>query len=124
MVLSARCQTNRLPYLMRYERVQSTRPQQSGLNLGLYNLAGVFALEADYDALSDERAMARTVRTDSLIGAPGCPHCGNQIGFAMCSCGALMCIRGSGPATCPTCQRECHFGESDGDGFDVARSRG
>lgn len=125
VVLSGRCQNNRLPYLMRYERVPAAaRTRQFGMELDLYQLAGVFALEADYDALSDERALVRTVSTDALIGAPGCPHCGNPTAFAMCSCGALMCIRGSGPALCPSCDRECHFGESGGDGFDVARSRG
>jgi uncharacterized protein YegL len=125
VVLNARCQNNRLPYLMRYERMPPTsHTRKLGLALDLYQLAGVFALEKDYFDLSDERAMVRTVSTDSLIGAPGCPHCGNPVGFAMCSCGALMCIKGNGPATCPTCERECHFGESDGDGFDVARSRG
>jgi uncharacterized protein YegL len=125
VVLTGRCQNNRLPYLMRYERVSpDARTRDFGLDLGLYQLAGVFALEKDYVDLSDERALVRTVNTDALIGAPGCPHCGNPIGFAMCSCGALMCIRGSGPATCPTCERECNFGDADGDGFDVARSRG
>lgn len=125
VVLSGRCQRNKLPYLMRYERVSSTsRTREFSVPLGLFQLAGVFALEQDYLDLSDGRAMVRTVSTDSLIGAPGCPHCGNPVGFAMCSCGALMCIRGSGPAVCPTCERECHFGEGDGGGFDVVRSRG
>lgn len=125
VVLSGRCQRNRLPYMMRYERVSSTvRTREFGLALPLYQLAGVFALEKDYLDLSDDRAMVRTVSTDALIGAPGCPHCGNPVGFAMCSCGALMCIQGSGPAVCPTCERECHFGDGDGEGFDVVRSRG
>lgn len=125
VVLTGRCQTNRLPYLMRYERVRATAPGRSyGLNLDLYQLAGVFALEPDYVELSDERVNVRTVSTDSLMGAPGCPHCGNWMAFAMCSCGALMCISGDGPAICPTCERECHFGAGDGEGFDVARSRG
>jgi hypothetical protein len=84
----------------------------------------VFALEADYDALSDPRALARTVNSDALIGSPGCPHCGNPIGFAMCSCGALMCIKGEGPASCPTCGSYCNFVGGDGPGFDVTRSRG
>jgi uncharacterized protein YegL len=125
VVLSARCQNTKLPYLMRYERMPpDARTRDFGLQLDLYRLAGVFALENDYFELSDERAMARTVSTDALIGAPGCPHCGNPVGFAMCACGALMCVNGTGPATCPTCERECHFGDSGGDGFEVVRSRG
>nr|WP_229516880.1 TerY-C metal binding domain-containing protein [Massilia oculi] len=72
VVLSARCQTNRLPYLMRYERIR-TGIDKVGMALDLYQLNGVFALEQDYAELSDERAMARTVSTDALLGAPGCP---------------------------------------------------
>lgn len=125
VVLGGRCQNNRLPYLMRYERIPPTvRTRDFGLELDLYQLAGVFALEKDYFDLSDDRALVRTVSTDALIGAPGCPHCGNPVGFAMCSCGALMCVRGSGPAVCPTCECKCDFGEGDGNGFEVARSRG
>lgn len=125
VVLTARCQTNRLPYLMKYERMAPVldRPEFN-LNLDLYNLVGVYALEQDYFDLSDQRAMVRTVNTDSLVGAPGCPHCGNPIGFAMCSCGQIMCIRGEGPATCPSCERECNFARGGDEGFDVARSRG
>jgi uncharacterized protein YegL len=125
VVLTARCQNNKLPYLMRYERVAAASRQRGfDLDLELYQLAGVFALEQDYFDLSDERALVRTVSTDALIGAPGCPHCGNPVGFAMCTCGALMCVKGDGPAVCPTCERECHFGEGESGGFDVARSRG
>lgn len=125
VVLTGRCQANRLPYLMRYERVDPGAPMRDfRLEPALYRLAGVFALEQDYVDLSDERALVRTVHTDALVGAPGCPHCGNPVGFAMCSCGALMCIKGAGPAVCPTCERTCHFGEGGDDGFDVARSRG
>lgn len=125
VVLTGRCQNNRLPYLMRYERATSTaRTRDFGFELDLYQLAGVFALEKDYFDLSDERALVRTVNTDALIGAPGCPHCGNPIGFAVCSCGALMCVKGMGPATCPSCERECDFSGGSGDGFEVARSRG
>ncbi|MES3024974.1 MAG: TerY-C metal binding domain-containing protein [Pseudomonadota bacterium] len=126
VVLTGKCTNNKLPYLMKYEKMAPlvNRPGIQ-LNVAVYNLSGVYALEGDYYALSDERAMIRTVHTDSLIGSPGCPHCGNPIGFAMCSCGQVMCIRGEGPATCPTCAKECNFvSGGDDDGFDVARSRG
>lgn len=125
VVLTGRCQTNALPYLMKYER-KLHHLGQGGLDMkvDLYNLTGVFAMEQDYDELSDARALLRTVNTDALVGSPGCPHCGNPIGFAMCGCGQIMCIRGEGPATCPGCGKACNFTAGDGEGFDVARSRG
>jgi len=125
VVVTGRCQNLRLPYLMKYEKVRHGLDEEAmNMRVDLYHLCGVFALEADYDALSDPRAMARTVNTDALIGSPGCPHCGNPIAFALCSCGALMCIKGDGPAMCPTCHNVCHFVGGEGPGFDVARARG
>jgi hypothetical protein len=124
VVLTGCCQNNKLPYVMKYERLPEFANPGINLKVGLYNLTGVYALEKDYYALSDDRALARTVNTDSLIGAPGCPHCGNPYGFAMCRCGQVMCIRGDGPAICPACNTELYFGQSDGEGFDVTRSRG
>lgn len=125
VILSGRCQTNKLPYLIKYERCQDElRHSDFKLALERYQLAGVFALEPDYDELSDDRVLAKTVNSDALIGAPGCPHCGNPIGFAMCSCGQIMCLKGPGAAICPTCGKDCHFEYGDGEGFDVNRARG
>lgn len=125
VILTGRCQNNKLPYLIKYERMQQQlQSADFSLNVDQYNLTGVFALEQDYFDLSDHRGLARTVNSDALIGAPGCPHCGNPVGFAMCECGQIMCIRGTGEATCPSCRKECNFGYSDGEGFDVARARG
>ncbi len=125
VILNGRCQKSKLPYLIKYERslpnFENTTINMSG---GQYYLTGVFALEQDYFDLSDTRCLTRTINSDSLVGAPGCPHCGNPFGFAMCRCGQIMCIRGDGPATCPTCQQQCNFGQTDGPGFDVARGRG
>ena len=125
VILAGRCQNNSLPYLIKYERVpQRLENADFSLNIDQYKLVGVFALEQDYFELSDTRGLVRTVNSDALIGAPGCPHCGNPIGFAMCVCGQIMCLRGTGDAVCPNCKKECHFGYSEGEGFDVARVRG
>ena len=125
VILAGRCQNNKLPYLIKYERVQQKLHSSAfSVSVDQYNLTGVYALEQDYFELSDTRGLARTVSSDMLIGAPGCPHCGNPIGFAMCACGQIMCIRGSGGATCPTCKKECDFGYSDDEGFEVPRVRG
>lgn len=126
VILTGRCQNNKLPYLIRFERSRQKleRPGFS-LNMDQFHLTGVFPVENEFYDLSDNRVMTRTVNSDSLVGSPGCPHCGNPIGFAVCGCGQLMCVRGPGEATCPTCEKTGHFGMSeDGEGFDVVRSRG
>ncbi len=126
VILTGRCQNNRLPYLIRYERAphKLERPGFS-LQLDQYRLSGVFPVEKEYFDLSDNRVMTRTVNSELLAGSPGCPHCGNPIGFAVCACGQLMCLRGPGEATCPSCEQTGNFGMSEaGEGFDVTRSRG
>ena len=125
VVVTGKCQTNKLPYLIKYERLQNqVKVEGHDFSVNHYNMTGVYPLEKDYYDLSDDRALVSTVNSDALIGSPGCPHCGNPIGFAMCSCGQVMCLKGPGPAMCPSCQNIGDFGFSDGDGFDVNRSRG
>lgn len=125
VVVAGKCQTNKLPYLIKYERVaNSIKLEGHSINVDRFDLIGVFPLEIDYYDLSDTRTLASTVNSASLSGSPGCPHCGNPIGFAMCSCGQVMCLKGEGSATCPSCNLESNFAFSDGDGFDVNRSRG
>lgn len=124
VILTGRCQNSKLPYIMRYESIANHQVLQGGMRL--YNLNGVFPLEADYFDLSDNRVMTNSVNSNNLLGAPGCPHCGNPIGFAVCSCGHLFCLKGAGTATCPWCNQEGEFSMSDPDspGMDVTRSRG
>lgn len=128
VILTGRCQTTKLPYIMRYERIESPEIVTADFKtrVDLYNLNGVFPLEGDFFDLSDDRVMAMSVNSNSLIGTPGCPHCGNPIGFAVCSCGHLMCLRGPGDATCPWCNEKSSYtmaGPGD-PGMDVTRSRG
>lgn len=125
VIVAGKCQSSKLPYLMKFERIgQHFTTSALGISADRYNLAGVYAAEKDYYELSDSRAMARTINTDALIGAPGCPHCGNRFGLAMCDCGQIFCVSGSGEATCPGCNQKVSMGESDGEGFDISRARG
>lgn len=123
--LVGRCQTQRLPYLMRYERTaDELRHEHLRLATDYYQLTGVFPLSEDYFAWSDTSASEQPIHTQVLRGAPGCPHCGNPYAFGMCGCGKLMCLRGPGGAVCPWCRRPVEFGAGDSDGFEVQRGRG
>lgn len=124
-IIRGLCAKTKLPYLMKYER--GGVAEVGGVSLTKvmpYVLSGVFPMEQDYLAWSDTEGIDASISTASLVGAPGCPHCGNPIGFAMCRCGTILCIAGPGPATCPSCNLQLDFGESDGSDFDVARGRG
>jgi uncharacterized protein YegL len=125
VVIVGKCQSSKLPYLMKFERTaQQISTREIQVSADRYNLVGVFAAEKDYYELSDPRAMARTISTDALIGAPGCPHCGNPYGLAVCSCGQVFCVSGLGEATCPGCNKAVTMGQGDGEGFDISRARG
>lgn len=123
VILAGKCQTTKLPYLVKYERFAPALNVPGLKSPENYHLAGVYPAEQDYFDLSDERALARTIDTGRLIGAPGCPHCGNRFGLAMCGCGQIMCVSGPGAAVCPTCGRELDMQASEGD-FEVGRARG
>lgn len=124
VILTGKCETTKLPYVMRYRRLPEAVAGTSDFRASAqsYELEGVFPLEADYFEMSDERAIAQTINSESLIGSPGCPHCGARIGFALCSCGGLHCLK-SDEATCPWCNTKATYSASEGS-LDVSRSRG
>lgn len=124
-IVRGTCAKSKLPYLIKYERSPAhIRTEHVAIEIAPYTLTGVFPLEKDYVDWSETNAIEGSINSDQLMGAPGCPHCGNPIGFAMCSCGAIMCLSGPGQAVCPACSRQCDFGQGDGAGFDVTRARG
>lgn len=125
VIIVGKCQSGKLPYLMKFERIkQQLSSQNIQVSADRYNLVGIFAAEKDYYELSDPRAIARTISTDELVGAPGCPHCGNPHGLALCSCSQVFCVSGMGKATCPSCDRDVTMGTGDGGGFEISRARG
>lgn len=125
VILAGKCQTTKLPYLMKYERMpQQFATSELTVSADRYNLVGVHSAEKDYYELSDARAMARTINTDALVGAPACPHCANRFGLAMCGCGQIFCVNGPGEVECPGCGKTVNMGSSDDEGFDVSRARG
>jgi len=125
VIIAGKCQTTKLPYLIKYERLpQKFEIREVEILADRFNLVGVHPAEKDYYELSDERALALTVNTDRLMGAPGCPHCANRFALAMCGCGQILCVKGLGEAVCPTCNAELNMQSSDDEGFDVNRARG
>lgn len=128
VILSGRCQRNALPYLIKYERQpMSFEGGKFNVNFARYHMVGVLALEADYYELCDSSMATPTINSDMLVGAAGCPHCGNSYAIASCGgCGQLFCINGEGRAICPHCKHENNFMLADDDsaGFDISRARG
>lgn len=122
VVITGKCSNNQLPYMFKYEKdnnLNNSYQQEKAI----HNLTGVFPLENEFYDLSDDRVLVNTIDADLLNGNPGCPHCGNSVGLAICSCGQIMCINGPGTATCPACKNKIDFQFSN-DSFEINRSRG
>jgi len=122
VVLSGKCQNTHRPYLMKYKRTLTASGISDFQTLS-YRLVGGYQVDNTYAELSDETAQKHTIHTDELIGAPNCPCCGNQFGFAMCSCGSIHCIGDEEESTCPWCGNKGRYGVGEG-GFDVNRAQG
>ncbi len=128
VTLVGRCSKTKKPYLIKYEQVrQQLETRDFSLPMSHFELAGCYALDEDYFAWSDTRAISLQVNTSELVGTPGCPHCGNISAFAACACGKLMCVNGPQQQDCPWCSKQVAFsGGNPGESheFDVVRGRG
>jgi len=121
VVLSAKCQNTKRPYLMKYKR--HIWLDETGDIAKAYRLVGAFQVDNIYFELSDENANNQTINTDELLGAPTCPCCGNQFAFAVCQCEKLHCIGNEEISTCPWCGNQGAYGAGGGN-FDVNRTQG
>jgi uncharacterized protein YegL len=124
VVLAGKCQNTKRPYLMKYRKV--VLPSNLGgldFQTKAYRLVGGFQVDNAYTELSDESNANFKVNSDELIGAPSCPCCGNQFGFAMCRCEKIHCIGDEEVSTCPWCGNQGTYGAGEG-GFDVNRTQG
>lgn len=123
----SKCQGTRLPYVSRYE------PLRADLDLGgarlptvMYRLSGCYPVNNSYFEMTSEQPDVATIGADQLLGMPGCPHCGNPVGFAMCSCGNTFCIPGPGEHACPWCEQTGNFTrmEDGAEAPELNRARG
>ena len=89
-----------------------------------YRLVGAYQVDNNYFDLGENTGVDVKINTNELIGGPTCPCCGNQIAFAVCSCGKLHCIGEEEISTCPWCGNQAQYGTSGEGGFDVNRTRG
>ena len=122
VVLVAKCQNSKQPYLIKYRK--NVFENNNGDIVLEYRLVGAFRVDNTYFEMSDENAGDLKISTEKLKGAPTCPCCGNQFGFAYDeTCGKIHCIGMEEISTCPWCGGQAQYGFGEG-GFDVNRTRG
>ncbi|MEO6549673.1 MAG: TerY-C metal binding domain-containing protein [Ferruginibacter sp.] len=122
VVLSAKCQNTKRPYLMKFRRTLSSSGISDFQTLS-YRLVGAFQVNDTYFELSDDTGQRQKINSGELVGTPTCPCCGNQIGFALCICGNIHCIGDEEESTCPWCGNVGRYEVGEG-GFDVNRTQG
>lgn len=124
VVLNGKCQNTKRPYLMKY-RKSIIPTSYAGIELASksYKLVGAYKIDDSYFELADKSIQNNKINTDELIGVPNCPCCGNQVAFAVCSCGNIHCIGQEEVSTCPWCNNQGTYGIGEG-GFDVNRTQG
>lgn len=123
----SKCQKSKLPYVSRYEPAhQEVEFGDARMAATIYRLVGCYPVRATYFEMSSEQPNVAVVDSSQLLGQPGCPHCGNPIGFAMCGCGNTLCISGPGEQTCPWCEKTAMFGRApdDAPSIELTRARG
>ena len=123
VVLAAKCQNTKQPYLIKYRKNVFEDEQGIGFE---YRLVGAFRVDETYFEMSDENAGNLKINTAQLNGFPTCPCCGNQFGFAYDdTCGKIHCIGKETISTCPWCGNQAQYGfGGEGSDFDVNRTRG
>lgn len=123
VVLAAKCQNTKRPYLMKYTK-NLNEGDFGGMKLYTksYRLAGAFPVDNSYYELADE-SVSNRISSEELIGAPNCPCCGNAYGLAVCSCQKIHCLGEELESTCPWCGTRGKYGMGNG-GFDITRAQG
>ena len=125
VVLSAKCQNTKKPYLVKY-KLHTSPVEIGGMNMSSrhYRLQGAYNVNTDYYELVNENAgPAGKINTEELMGFPACPSCGNQFGVAVCQCTKIHCCGNEEVTTCPWCGNKAQYGSGEG-GFDLNRQLG
>lgn len=128
-VLLAKCTNSKKHYLIKYEREINDHPYSNFVSNHKntahthYTLVGAYPISNEYFQLTDEMPIGSTVNTSKLNGFPSCPCCGNNYGFALCSCNRIICIGEENHIVCPWCDKVGTFTNSGGES-DINRTRG
>ncbi|MPT36649.1 MAG: VWA domain-containing protein [Flavobacterium sp.] len=123
VVLSAKCQNTKRPYLLKYARAFN-QSSFGGMdfNTKSYKFVGAFPVDNSYFELADASVDTK-VNSEELMGSSNCPCCGNPYGLAVCACQKVHCIGADEISTCPWCNSQGRYGFGEG-GFDITRAQG
>ena len=123
VVLTGRCQGNKQPYLIKYEKAITELVLQKYVTSRNYKLNGCYPITDEYFEWSTKESN-HEINISQLDGFPSCPYCANASALASCGfCQKNMCISGEGIAICPWCNGKNNFMFTDED-FSIQRGKG
>lgn len=108
IVLVARCQKTKKPYIMRYVKTDSSRQ---------YILDGAFPVDESYFELSDNNGNTQSLSGNMLDGrAAPCPYCGNSM-LGHSECDKWICLNPEHlhNVKCPWCGQVSSYGGDVGE---------
>ncbi len=122
VVLAAKCQNTKKPYLLKYKKVTiPTGHKELGLKTRSYKLVAGYQVDSTYFELSVNNGNQFKVNTTELEGGTSCPCCNNKYALALCQCQQIHCVGLEKLSTCPWCGTQGRYGEGN---FDVNRTQG
>lgn len=129
VVLLGKCQTTGNNYLIKYAKrikpLDIKGLEDININTTDFKLVGAYPVDNEtYKSFSSEGSTNRNINTESLVGAPTCPCCGNQLGLVVCECGNVFCVGENSHNKCPWCGLEGELSAIGEGGTDVNRGRG
>ncbi|WP_159478551.1 TerY-C metal binding domain-containing protein [Dyadobacter sp. 3J3] len=122
IVLAAKCQNTKRPYLLKYKKViEFSEFRDLNLQTRSYRIVDGYQVDLSYYELSDQNHNQISVNTEELEGAAACPCCKNKYGLALCQCQRIHCVGNEKVSTCPWCGIQGTYVEAN---FDVNRTQG
>jgi len=123
VVLTGRCQSNKQPYLIKYEKFITESIFEKYVTARNYKLNGCYPINEEYFEWSTKESN-HEINISQLDGFPSCPYCANISALASCGfCHKNMCISGEEIAICPWCNEKNRFIFTDED-FSIQRGKG
>lgn len=102
-ILTARCQSSKKPYIIRYVKKAESRH---------YDLDGAYPVDEGFFDLTGAEELNQKISAE-LLGdqVPPCPYCGNTM-IGRSGCGKWLCLnqRNLGRVKCPWCSQIESFG--------------
>ena len=123
VILLARCNKDRQPYLIKYGQASTSAERTSSQNV-IYDTVETVRINDSYFEWSANNAEQPRIDASRLqANGTNCPYCQSSY-WGVCQCQSILCVPGPGNYTCPWCSKGIRFGSEGGGDFSLGRGLG